>query len=136
MIAIVGMMAAIFLPALQKNRQSAALQTCQNKLKQLGLALPNHHDVYKRFPATRNQGIAEGVASVWWPAPGSAAATGAIPVGSATPRDAGTTSATAGYSWIVRILPYLDEAPVVQPRFPRPREIYGRRIHPLRRRGA
>ena len=52
-----------------------------NRLKQLALALQNHHDVYKKFPASSNQGSAKGVASVWWPLPGSAAATGAMPVG-------------------------------------------------------
>ncbi len=79
-------------------------------MKQLGLALQNHHDVHKRFPATSNQGNPDGVASVWWPAPGSAADTGEIPsAGYNSEAALGTTSATAGYSWIVMILPYLDE---------------------------
>ena len=78
-------------------------------MKQLCLALQNYHEAYKKFPATSNQGNDGGVASVWWPAPGSAAASGAIPSAGYT-TDAGTTEATAGYSWIVMILPYTDEA--------------------------
>jgi len=108
-IAILGVLCAGLLPALEQDREAARRGQCMNKLKQLALALQNHHDVYKKFPATSNQNNARGVASVWWPLPGSGAATGAIPsVGYTT--DAGTTSATAGYSWIVRILPYMDEA--------------------------
>ncbi len=111
MLAIVGIMAAIFLPVLQKHRQAAQLQNCSNKMKQLGVALHNHHDVYKKFPPTSHQGNREGIASVWWPAPGSAAAAGEIPSLGYT-KAAGTQSATAGYSWIVRLMPYMDEAPI------------------------
>ena len=80
-------------------------------MKQLALALQNCHDVHKRFPATSNQGNEGGVASVWWPLPGSGATTGVIPAAGYT-TDAGTTQATAGYSWIVMILPYMDETPL------------------------
>jgi type II secretory pathway pseudopilin PulG len=110
-VAILGMMIALLLPALQRSRAAAQREQCMNKMKQIGLALQNHHDMYQRFPATSNQGNQKGVASVWWPLPGSGAATGAIPsVGYTT--DAGTKEATAGYSWLVRILPFVDEAPV------------------------
>lgn len=51
------------------------------------------------------------MASVWWPLPGSAADTGTAPSVGYT-ADAGTAKATAGYSWIVRILPYMGEGPV------------------------
>jgi type II secretory pathway pseudopilin PulG len=107
--AIVGMMIALLLPAVQQSRESARREECMNKMKQIGLALHNYHDVSKKFPATSNQGSVQGVASVWWPLPGSGAATGAMPSAGCT-TDAGTKYATAGYSWIVRILPYMDQA--------------------------
>jgi type II secretory pathway pseudopilin PulG len=108
-IAIVGMMIALLLPAVERSREAAQREECMNKLKQLGLALQNAHDVSKKFPPVSYQGSANGVASVWWPTPGSAAASGAAPSAGYT-TDAGTKYATAGYSWIVRILPYVDQA--------------------------
>ena len=108
--AIVGVLLAGLLPAVEQDREAARRQQCMNKMKQLGLAMQNHHDVYKKFPAASNQGNATRVASVWWPAPGSAADTGTAPsVGYTT--DAGSTKATAGYSWIVRLLPFMEEIP-------------------------
>jgi type II secretory pathway pseudopilin PulG len=108
LIGILGLLVALLLPAVSGSRDPAAHNQCRNKMRQLALALQNYHGVHKKFPATSNQGNAGGVASVWWPTPGSGAATGAIPSAGYT-TDAGSTSATAGYSWIVMILPYMDE---------------------------
>jgi type II secretory pathway pseudopilin PulG len=106
---IVGLLLALLLPLVQRSREAARLNQCAFKMQQLGLALQEHHTVHNLLPATSNQRNAGGVASVWWPAPGSGATTGAIPsLGYTTA--AGSASATAGYSWIVKILPYLDEA--------------------------
>ncbi|MDX1944007.1 MAG: DUF1559 domain-containing protein [Pirellulaceae bacterium] len=49
-LAIVGVLAAILLPALQSARESARRTACQNHLRQLGLALLNHHDARQAFP--------------------------------------------------------------------------------------
>ncbi|HTU27263.1 MAG TPA: DUF1559 domain-containing protein [Pirellulales bacterium] len=111
LIAIVAVLSTLLLPAIADEQQASQRNQCMNKLKQLAIALQNHHDVFKKFPPTSYQGSVQGVASVWWPDPGTGAATGAIPsVGYTT--DAGTKATTAGYSWIARILPYIDEAPV------------------------
>jgi prepilin-type N-terminal cleavage/methylation domain-containing protein len=108
-IGILGLLIALLLPAKRQAREAARRNQCMNKMKQLAIGLLNYHDAHRKFPAASNQGNADGVASVWWPAPGSGAETGAIPsIGYTT--DAGSTSATAGYSWIVLILPYMDEA--------------------------
>ena len=49
-IAIIGVLIALLLPAVQAAREAARRSECSNKMRQVGLALQNYHDVNKQFP--------------------------------------------------------------------------------------
>src|SRR5262245_64147082 len=79
-IAIVGVLVALLLPAVQMARESARRMSCQNNLKQIGLALQSYHDGQRAFP------------------PGYVSAV-----------DAAGNDTGPGWGWGAKALPYMEQ---------------------------
>ena len=88
---VIGLLVALLLPAFLAARERAHSNECQGKIKQIGQALLEYEHVFGNFPLISSKGTFPDVAARVTAHPGSS-----IP---------GSTE--AGYSWIVRILPYL-----------------------------
>ena len=83
-IALLALMIALLLPAIQAARESSRAVACRNHLKQIGLAVANYESAHKRFPKGAEGRFDRNLAS--------------------TPM--------FGQSWWVQILPFLEEADI------------------------
>jgi prepilin-type N-terminal cleavage/methylation domain-containing protein/prepilin-type processing-associated H-X9-DG protein len=81
-IAIIGILVGLLLPAVQAVREAARRTQCQNNLRQLALAIHNQHDAFRSYPVNQ---VGPGK-----PLPGGGVGEGY-------------------YSWMVWILPYVEQ---------------------------
>ena len=87
MVIIVGLLLILLLPALLHSRRPSRRAVCVNNMKQIGLSLHKHHDARKCFPSSSTQTLL----TADLPVPGTAGSDG------------------AGFSWLVHLLPFIEE---------------------------
>jgi prepilin-type N-terminal cleavage/methylation domain-containing protein len=87
-IAIIGVLVALLLPAVQAAREASRRSSCSNKIRQLAIGLHNFHDSRDKFPP--------GAQNLVLP----------------QPNPGGNTAMINGASWIVFVLPYIEQQPL------------------------
>ena len=120
-IAIIGILVALLLPAIQAAREAARRNQCLSQIKQLALACQTYADSRQSLPLASTAPFVQNAAVTV-----KYATVQAAPMNSAA--DANGTPATTitkppgiypgswgdGYSWIVQILPYMEENTLYQ----------------------
>ncbi len=99
-IAIIGILVALLLPAIQAAREAARRNQCLNQMKQLLIALQNHHDTRKGLPLASTAPFQLSGTNTSYGRQGTD--------GSGTPT-AWDQRSGDGCSWVVSILPYMEE---------------------------
>lgn len=107
-IAIIGLLVAMLLPAVQQARESGRRTACANNMRQIGVALQHFHSSNDRLPVSTNSSDgAQGVMS-----------SAAISAGPTNPEYARCAEVlrkdtggivSAPYTWVTGILPFMEQ---------------------------
>ena len=87
-VAIIGTLVGLLLPAVQQAREAGRAMACKNNLKQIGIALHNHHEAKKVLPA------------------GFTASAATDFTGATQP------STSPGWGWAFHLLPFIEQNPL------------------------
>lgn len=90
-LAVIGLLTALLVPAIQQSREAARRINCSNNLRQLGLAMHNFEGVFKHFPP--------GFSS-------TPTRDGSVPPGEYV--DPITWNASPGWGWGAHLLPFIE----------------------------
>jgi len=99
-IAILAILAALLLTAIQFARESGRRTQCAANLRQIGIALHMYHDAHRKLPP-----------SMIWSPDGEPLGNGNFPIGTIDAITAGypTTADRVFANWVVLLLPYVEE---------------------------
>jgi prepilin-type N-terminal cleavage/methylation domain-containing protein len=89
-IAIIGVLVSLLLPAVQQAREAARMTLSRNNLRQIGLALASYHDLHNTYPAAYYADVRNSA------------------------RDPQTFDGPNGFAWGTMLLPQLDQTPLYQ----------------------
>ncbi|NQT15985.1 MAG: DUF1559 domain-containing protein [Planctomycetes bacterium] len=104
-IALIGILVAVLLPAVQVSREAARRAQCANNLKQIGLALQNYHATHGVLPP-----------AMIWTGRGEPYGAGLLPIGTfdrvAMGISPGSERDRLHANWAILLLPYLEQSTV------------------------
>jgi len=94
-IAVIGILFCLLLPAVQRAREAARRAQCMNHLKQIGIAFHNHHDTHRAFPLG---GERPPITRTWLPDPALGAG-GNVPA----------ILENQHWGWAYQLLPFIEQ---------------------------